>query len=77
MYTSNDIDAAVDIFTSKFRSVLNQHAPWIIFQLRKSFCPWLTEATKELMTQRDLWKVKARDLASANPAEVTVDQEAA
>ena len=77
VYTSNDIDAAVDIFTSKFRSVLNQHAPWIIFQLRKSFCPWLTEATKELMTQRDLWKAKAKALASANPAEVTVEQEAA
>ena len=54
VYASNDIDTAVEIFSEKFRFILNQHAPWIIFQLRKSFCPWLTDEIKELMAQRDL-----------------------
>ena len=65
VYTSEDLDTAVDIFTQKFRHILNHHAPWIIFQLRKNFCPWLTEDMKELMDQRDRWKDKAKELAAA------------
>ena len=77
IHATSDIDAAVELFTEKFKFVLNQHAPWIIFQLRKNFCPWLTAETKELMKQRDSWKVKAKELASANPGEVSEDQEKA
>ena len=59
----NDLDLATDIFTRKLRWILNVHAPWIIFQQRKSFIPWLTARTKELMKDRDQLKQKARDLA--------------
>ena len=31
VYTCEDLDRAVDIFTWKFRAVLNHHAPWMIF----------------------------------------------
>ena len=51
------------MFTRKFRHVLNIHAPWIIFQQRKSFCPWITEDTKKLMGQRDQLKQRAKELA--------------
>ena len=44
-----DLDMAVYIFTEKFKFVLNHHAPWIIFQLRKNYSPWLTKETKDLM----------------------------
>ena len=37
-----DLDIATEIFTHKFKSVLDIHAPWIQYQQRKSFCPWLT-----------------------------------
>ena len=74
VYAARDVDDAVDIFTEKFRFILNQHAPWIIFQLRKNFCPWLTDKTKELMSQRDAWKAKAKELAVANPGEVSEEQ---
>ena len=67
VYTNPDLDSAVEIFTEKFRFILNQHAPWVIFQLRKNFRPWLTDETKEMMKQRDLWKAKAKALANANP----------
>ena len=30
VFLSQDVDMAVDIFTRKFRDVLNNHAPWII-----------------------------------------------
>ena len=58
-----DLDMATDLFTRKLRYILNIHAPWIIFQQRKSFCPWLTPETKQLMNQRDMLKQKAKDFA--------------
>ena len=58
-----DLDTATEMFTSKLRYVLNVHAPWIIFQQRKFFIPWLTEETKQLMKQRDQLKQKAKDFA--------------
>ena len=49
-------DEATECFTRKFRYILNVHAPWSKIQQRKTFCPWLTAETKELMKQRDGWK---------------------
>ena len=74
VYAATDVDTATEIFTSKFRNVLNQHAPWIIFQMRKNFSPWLTEDTKNLMKERDTWKTKAKELAVANPGEASDEQ---
>ena len=59
----DDLYTATELFTRKLRYVLNCHAPWIIFQQRKSFCPWLTEETRQLMEQRDQLKQKAKDLS--------------
>ena len=36
------------------------------YQQRKSFVPWITPETKELMKQRDAWKLKAKELATLN-----------
>ena len=58
-----DIDRATEIFTRKFKSVLDVHAPWIRYQQRKHFCPWLTQETKQLMVQRDRLKEEAKQLA--------------
>ena len=69
-----DVDVATDIFTRKFASLLNRHAPWIIYQQRKNFRPWLTEETKNLMKERDKWKTKAKNLAVANPGEASEEQ---
>ena len=77
VYAANDVDVATEIFTIKFRSVLNQHAPWIIFQLMKNYSPWLTEETKTMMKLRDFWKEKAKDLAVANPGVASEEQKQA
>ena len=58
-----DVDLATECLTRKFRYVLNVHAPWVRVQQRKSFAPWITEETKELIKQRDIWKQRAKDLA--------------
>ena len=58
-----DVDLATECFTRKFRYVLNVHAPWVRVQQRKTFSPWITEQTKELIKQRDIWKQRAKDLA--------------
>jgi hypothetical protein len=51
------------VFIYKLKSLLDVHAPWIQFQQRKFFCPWLTEETQQLMLQRDRLKEKAKELA--------------
>ena len=77
VYTCTDVDLAVDIFTRKFRQVLNVHAPWVIFQQRKHFTPWITDETKDLMVQRDLWKQKAKDLALISPGTASDEEKKA
>ena len=77
VYAAKDVDKAAEILTRKFANVLNVHAPWIIYQQRKHFSPWLTEETKELMRQRDLWKQKAKELAMLSPSTVTEEQQLA
>ena len=74
VYAAEDVDTAAAIFTRKFNTILNNHAPWIIFQKRKYFSPWITEGTKELMKQRDVWKRKAVDLAKMSAGHVTEEQ---
>ena len=64
-----DVSIAADIFIRKFVEVLNNHAPWIIYQERKHYAPWLTDQTKELMTARDKWKKKAEELSIAGENE--------
>ena len=62
VYGCDDVDAAAEIFSRKFRYVLNNHAPWIKIQERKTFSPWLTIETKDMMKLRDEWKKNAKDL---------------
>lgn len=64
--TCPDLDTAVSSFTSKFRYILNKHAPWTQFQQRKGFSPWTTQETKDLIKQREDWKSKAKELATLN-----------
>ena len=75
--TTGDLDHAVDLLTKKLNCVLDNHAPWILFQLRRNFSPWLTEETKELMRLRDSWKAKAKELGVASAVHGTEEQEKA
>ena len=63
VYVSQDIDQAVEIFTSLFSEILNIHAPFITYQQRKHFSPWVTKETIGLMKTRDQAKAEALNLA--------------
>ena len=52
VYQSDDPDTSTEIFTRKFIDVLNLNAPWIVFQQKKHYKPWITENTKELIKTR-------------------------
>ena len=67
VYSCHEVDEAETTFTRIFQSILNVHAPWIIYQPRKNFVPWLTEETKLLIKQREEWKGAATRLALENP----------
>ena len=70
-----DLDEAVATFTMKFKYVLNMHAPWVLFQQRKDYKPWITKETKELMSVRDEWKKKAVELSVNNIDVVSTKEE--
>ena len=60
VYSCRDVDSAVEVFTNKFRYILNNHAPWVNFQQKQNYQPWITEETKILMKTRDYWKQVAK-----------------
>ena len=53
VYRCGDVDLSAEIFTRKFVDVLNPHAPWVKYQQRKHFTPWITDETKELIKKRE------------------------
>ena len=63
VYGCLDVDQAVYTFTCLFRQILDQHAPWICFQERKRFSPWISPETQLLMKDRDKLKAEATSLA--------------
>ena len=60
--TCNDLNLAVELFTSYLNFVYYNHAPWRIYQRRKNYAPWITEDLKNLMTERDKWKEIVKNL---------------
>ena len=74
IYSSNDVDEAAAMLTAKLVSVLDLHAPWVIYQQRKHFVPWITPETIRLMEERDNFKKEAKGLALLEGANVSADQ---
>ena len=58
-----DVNDATYLFTKKFKSILDFHAPFIVYQQRKYHKPWITKQTLELMKERDKYKKVAKDLS--------------
>ena len=56
VYMMQDIDDAVAVFSQLYLTVLDVHAPWVKFQKRKNYVPWLSEKTKLLIKERDRLK---------------------
>ena len=60
----DNIHFAVEILTIKFTEVLDKHCPWVIYQQRKNFNPWLSQSTLDLMKERDKLKAQAIQASS-------------
>ena len=65
LYQSSDVDMAVKIFTDEICQILDLMAPIKVFQNRKKYVPWLSQATKSSMVIRDnlLSQAKSSGLA--------------
>ena len=70
-----DLNYATELFTAKFRTLLDMHAPWIVFQQRKNHKPWITSKTLELIKQRDHYKRIAIDLSLRNSTQEACQEE--
>ena len=74
VFTCLDVDLAAELLTAKIVNVLNNHAPWIIFQQRRNNSPWITPETLKLMEERDQIKEKAKVMASMEGKEASLEQ---
>ena len=74
VYCSKEVDDAAALLTAKLVDVLNVHAPWVIFQQRKCYSPWLTPETLKLMKERDKYKDQAKELASTEGKDTSPEQ---
>ena len=63
VFVCSDVEQAVEIFTSLFRTVLDRHAPWILYQQRHKFTPWVTQETIELIKMRNKAKCMAAEIS--------------
>ena len=60
IYTSTDVNVAVESLTSKINSVLDKMAPIKIFQNRQNYAPWLSKESKDLIKERDILRAHAK-----------------
>ena len=47
VYSCNDVDLAVDIFTKKLTDILDKMAPLKRFQIKTKYATWVSDATKD------------------------------
>ena len=73
VYGCRDVDISAEIFTRKFLDVLNPHAPWVKYQQRKHYSPWITEETQALIKQREKMKKEFEDHAIAGDTEAAAE----
>ena len=71
-----DLDMAVKMFTTIFLQILDMHAPWIIFQKRKNFKPWVTDELIYLIKQRDYWKNEMKSISINTPTNTHIYEDA-
>ena len=67
VYSCNDVDLAVDIFTKKLTNILDRMAPVKTFQIRSRYATWVSRETKE--------KIKVRNSAQQKAAQTGLDQD--
>ena len=54
VYSCQNVDTAVDIFTKKLTDILDKMAPVKKFQIRTRYAAWVSEDTKDRIRERDI-----------------------
>ena len=72
----DELEVAAEMFETKFKVILDNHAPVKTYQMRTNYSPFLSVGTKISMAGRDLLREEAIKLGSKEKtAEVKTDQE--
>ena len=61
LYLCEDLDQAVQIFTTSLTKILDRLAPVRTIQIRTKYAPWLSSSTKALIRERDQAQVLAAE----------------
>ena len=59
VYLSDDVNQAVKLMSEKITTILDIMAPMRTVQVRTNYAPWLSQATKDLMSERDKLQERA------------------
>ena len=59
VYLSDDVNQAVKLMSEKITTILDIMAPMKTVQVRTNYAPWLSQATKDLMSERDMLQERA------------------
>ena len=70
-----DLDEVVQNFTQKLNFIYDQHAPWIVYQKRKNYAPWMTKDLKYLISERNRWKQIVSTLNLSHNSILTDDKQ--
>jgi hypothetical protein len=65
VYSCNDLDMVVKLFTEKITAILDEMAPIRKFQIRRKYAPWLSNNTEEKINERNLAQKKAVETNNA------------
>ena len=65
VYSCDDVDLAVDIFTKKLTDILDKMAPVKKFQIKSKYAAWVNDTTKNKMKVRNLAQQKATPTGTA------------
>ena len=53
LYSCDDPEEAAKVLTDNLTAILDQMAPVRTIQVRRSYAPWLSDSSKELLKERD------------------------
>lgn len=67
IFELDDIDSKVDFLTDNIKTLLNIHAPLRTYKITKSYAPWLTDALKAMISDRE--KALKKYNRTKNPAD--------
>ena len=52
----DNVEETAEVFEMSFKPILDKHAPVKTFQMRKHYCPYVSDETKQLMKDRNALK---------------------